>query len=146
MAINVYKFHGIRRLYSPLGRLLLDFDVSAADAVVPVPLGLKGLRDRGFNQSLLLAKVISRHTKVPLAMDGLLKVRETRPQVGLSAKERARNLRGAFSVRGNFKKMKLLLVDDVMTTGATAKECARQLMNAGAEEVAVLTLARASTL
>jgi ComF family protein len=145
-AINLYKFHGIRRLYTPLGRLLLDFDVSAADAVVPVPLGIKGLRERGFNQSLLLAKVISRHTKVPLEMDGLLKVRETRPQVGLSAKERAKNLRGAFSVRGNFRKTKLLLVDDVMTTGATAKECARQLMNAGAEEVTVLTLARASTL
>jgi ComF family protein len=145
-AINLFKFHGIRRLHGPLGRLLLGFDISASDAVVPVPLGLRGLRERGFNQSLLLAKVLSRHAKVPLAMDGLLKIRETRPQVGLSARERARNLKGAFSVKGNFRKMKLLLVDDVMTTGATAKECARQLMNAGAEEVAVLTLARASTL
>ena len=144
-AINLYKFHGVRRLYTPLGRLLLGFDI-AADAVVPVPLGIKGLRERGFNQSLLLAKVISRHTGIPLTMDGLVKIRETRPQVGLSSKERARNLRGAFTVRGNFRKMRLLLVDDVMTTGATVKECATQLLNAGAEEVAVLTLARASTL
>ena len=144
-AINLYKFHGIRRLHTPLGRLLLGFDISRTDAVVPVPLGIKGLRERGFNQSLLLAKVISQHTKVPLAMDGLRKVRETRPQVGLSARERAKNLRGAFSVRGNFRKMKLLLVDDVMTTGATVKECTTQLLNAGAEEVTVLTLARAGT-
>ena len=145
-AINIYKFHGIKRLYKPLGKLLLDLDVTAKDAVIPVPLGIKGLRERGFNQSLLLAKVISENAKIPLVIDGLMKIRETHPQVGLSAKERAKNLKGAFSSTGDFHKMKLLLVDDVMTTGATANECARQLLKAGAEDVSVLTLARASTL
>lgn len=146
MAINIYKFHGIKRLYKPLGKLLLDLDVTAKDAVIPVPLGIKGLRERGFNQSLLLAKVISENAKIPLVIDGLMKIRETHPQVGLSAKERAKNLKGAFSPTRDFHKMKLLLVDDVMTTGATANECAKQLLKAGAEDVAVLTLARASTL
>ena len=144
MAINIYKFHGIRRLHTPLGKLLLEINVTAMDAIIPVPLGIKGLRERGFNQSLLLAKVISENAKLPLVMDGLMKIRETHPQVGLSAKERARNLKGAFIAKKDFREKKLLLVDDVMTTGATANECAKQLFRAGAEDVAVLTLARAS--
>jgi ComF family protein len=144
MAINIYKFHGIRRLHTPLGKLLLEIDVTAMDAIIPVPLGIKGLRERGFNQSLLLSKVISENAKLPLVMDGLMKIRDTHPQVGLSAKERARNLKGAFIAKKDFREKKLLLVDDVMTTGATANECARQLFKAGAEDVAVLTLARAS--
>ncbi len=142
----MFKFHGIRRLYKPLGRLLLQLPLPVADAVVPIPLSIKGLRERGFNQSLLLSKVISDNRKIPLLMDRLVKIRETPPQIGLSAKERSKNLKGAFSMKKNVQGMKLLLVDDVMTTGATARECARQLLKAGADEVAVLTLARASTL
>jgi ComF family protein len=145
MAINIYKFHGLRRLHTPLGKLLLEIDITAMDAIIPVPLGIKGLRERGFNQSLLLAKVISENAKIPLVMDGLMKIRETHPQVGLSAKERARNLKGAFIAKRDFRGKKLLLVDDVMTTGTTANECAKELFKAGAEDVAALTLARAGT-
>lgn len=145
-AINLYKFHKIRRLYRPLGKLLLGFDAAGIDAVVPVPLSLKGLRERGFNQSLLLARVVAGHNRKPLIMDRLIKDLDTHPQIGLSAKERAANLKGAFSVRGDFRDMSLLLVDDVMTTGATVSECSKQLLEAGAKKIVVLTLARASAL
>lgn len=145
-AINIYKFHGIKRLYRPLGKLLLEFDLTGFDTVVPVPLSHRGLRDRGFNQSLLLAKAISSKAKVPLISDRLRKIRETPPQIGLNSKERTANLKGAFRVNGKFAGMRILLIDDVMTTGATANECSKQLLKAGASDVTVLTLARASSL
>ncbi len=142
-AINVFKFQKIRRLYRPLGKLLLDLDVKEMDAVIPVPLSAKGLRERGFNQSLLLSKFISDKTGIPLIADGLVKNIETHPQIGLSARERVSNLRRAFDTTRPFTGMSLLLVDDVMTTGATVNECTKQLLKAGAEGVVVLALARA---
>jgi competence protein ComFC len=145
-AINQLKFHGLKRLSKPLGRFLLDVDLPPFDGIVPVPLSLKGLRQRGFNQSLLLAIVVSRHFKAPLLMDILSKKKETPPQIGLSKKERLYNLRNAFETKGDIESLRLLLIDDVMTTGATANECSRMLMKAGAKEVIVLTLARASMM
>ncbi len=120
--------------------------MSGVEAVVPVPLSIRGLRSRGFNQSLLLAKTVSDKKKIPLVIDGLLKKADTPPQIGLSAKERAKNLRGAFIATRQFSGRRVMLVDDVMTTGATANECSRQLIKAGASEVVVLTLARAAAL
>ncbi len=145
-AINLYKFHGIKRLHKPLGNFLLDFDMVGIEAVVPVPLSIRGLRSRGFNQSLLLAKTISDKKNIPLIMDGLFKKVDTLPQIGLSAKERTNNLRGAFIATRQFRGKRVMLVDDVMTTGATANECSKQLIKAGASEVVVLTLARAAAL
>lgn len=144
-AINNYKFGGGRRLYKPLGRFLFELEMPDVHAVIAVPLSISGLRSRGFNQALLIAKVISDHYRIPLILDGLLKTRETHAQVGLSAKERASNLKGVFSAGREFGSMRLLLIDDVMTTGATADECSRQLLRAGAAEVFVMTLARAGT-
>ena len=111
---------------------MLGTIIPGMDAVVPVPLHQRGLRERGFNQSLLLAKVIAEETRVPLIIDGLLKERDTLPQIGLTAKERAANLSGAFSAARSFSGMHILLVDDVMTTGATTQACAKQLRRAGA--------------
>lgn len=145
-AINQLKFHGVKRLSKPLGILLQRLDLPAMDGIVPVPLSIKGLRERGFNQSLLIARVISKEIKVPLLMDILLKKKETPPQVGLSAKERLLNLKNAFEVKGNVDGLRLLLIDDVMTTGATVTECSKVLMKAGAKEVIVLTLARSSVM
>ena len=95
-AIHLFKFQRLKRLRRPLGVFLAGFDMPGTDAIIPVPLSLRGLRERGFNQSLLLAKVLSEETKVPLVMDGLMKKRDTAPQIGLSRKERRLNLRGAF--------------------------------------------------
>jgi ComF family protein len=145
-AINHLKFYGIKRISKPLGRLLYILDLPETDGIVSVPLNKKSLRERGFNQSLLIARVISKKIRVPLLMDLLLKKKETLPQVGLSANERLSNLKNAFEVKGNIKGLRLLLVDDVMTTGATVTECSKQLMKAGAKEVIVLTLARSSMM
>ncbi|NCO67972.1 MAG: amidophosphoribosyltransferase [Nitrospirae bacterium CG_4_10_14_0_8_um_filter_41_23] len=145
-AINQLKFYGVKRLSKPLGRLLHSLDLPETDGIVSVPLNTKSLRERGFNQSLLIARVTSKNIRVPLLMDILLKKRETPPQIGLSAKERLLNLKNAFEVKGNIKGLRLLLVDDVMTTGATVTECSKELMKAGAKEVIVLTLARSSMM
>jgi len=145
-AINHLKFYGVKRLAKPLGSLLLIFDSSGFDGIIPVPLSIRSLRERGFNQSLLISRVISKKLNVPLLMDNLLKIKETPPQIGLSARERLLNLKKAFEVRGSIQGLRLLLVDDVMTTGATVTECSKVLMRAGAKEVAVLTLARTSML
>lgn len=143
-AINQLKFHGVKRFSKPLGRLLLSLELPEVDAILAVPLSIKRLKERGFNQSLLIARVISKGLKVPLLMGTLLKKKETPPQVGLSEKERLSNLKGAFEVRGNIKGLRLLLVDDVMTTGATIAECSRELIKSGAKEVIALTLARST--
>jgi ComF family protein len=145
-AIHLFKFQRIRRLHRPLGALLLFFDITGIDALIPVPLSIRGLRERGFNQSLLLAKHLSEKSMVPLIMDGLLKKTETMPQIGLSKNERRLNLKGSFEAERKFPGMRLLLVDDVMTTGSTANECSKALLTAGADEVLVLTLARANYL
>jgi ComF family protein len=145
-AIHQLKFYGQRRLAQPLGALLFTLDFPAVDGIVPVPLHRRNLRKRGFNQSLLLARILSRKLGVPLFMDILTKTRLTPPQVGLSAKERVMNIRNAFAVNGHIKNLRLFLVDDVMTTGATVSECSKQLRKAGAKEVIVLTLARAGIL
>jgi len=145
-AINLLKFHGLKRLSKPLGRLLLSLDLPEMDGIVPVPLNIKRLRERGFNQSLLIAHGISKVKGVPLLMDILLKKKETPPQIGLSAKERLLNLKNSFEVKGNIKGLRLFLVDDVMTTGATVTECSKDLMKAGSKEVIVLTLARSSMM
>jgi len=142
-AISQMKFHGLKRLSKPLGTLLLDLELPAIDGILPVPLSVKGLRERGFNQALLMARVLSKSLQVPLFMDILWKKKETLPQIGLSKKERSTNLKKAFEVKGNVRGLRLLLIDDVMTTGATVTECSNVLMKAGAQEVSVLTLARA---
>ncbi|MEW6419379.1 MAG: ComF family protein [Nitrospirota bacterium] len=145
-AINQLKFHGVKRLSNPLGRFLLSLELPQIDGIVPVPLSIKGLRKRGFNQSLLMARVVSKKISVPLLMDILIKKKETPPQIGLSAKERLLNLKNAFEVKGDVKGLRLLLFDDVMTTGATVTECSKVIIKAGAKEVVVLTLARSSVM
>jgi ComF family protein len=145
-AIHQFKFYRIRRLSKPLGNLLLHLDVPSADGIIPVPLSKKGLIARGFNQSLLISHVIARHTGIALFMDSLFKTKDTAPQIGLSARERLSNLKNAFEVHGNITDLRLLLIDDVITTGATVRECSKMLIKAGAKEVIVLALARAPLL
>ena len=144
--VHHYKFLGIRRLSKPLAELLMFYDTTGIDALVSVPLSPRGLRDRGFNQALLLADALSRKKRLPLIIDVLRKVVDTPPQVGLSAKERAANVKNAFVCTGKISGMNILLIDDVMTTGATVDACAKQLLRSGAQSVNVLTLARASLL
>jgi ComF family protein len=115
------------------------------ELIIPVPLHPKRLRWRGFNQSVLLARQVSRAYALPIDAFILIRDKETLPQTQLSEEERRKNVRGAFSVRagGALKAKTILLVDDVYTSGATVNECSRVLTRAGARKVHVLTLARA---
>lgn len=145
-AIHHFKFLGVRRLAKPLAELMLVHELSDIQAIVPVPLTRLGLKSRGFNQSLLLAYYISRRRKIPLERNALKKTHETLPQIGLSAKERAANVKKAFTCTGRVKNLNILLIDDVMTTGSTVNACAAELITAGAKSVEVLTLARAGLI
>lgn len=116
------------------------------DLIVPVPLHKRDLLKRSYNQSLLLAKEISLLSNIPLHEGLLVKTKRTRPQVGLTERERRNNIRDAFIVKRPklLKKKGVLLVDDVMTTGFTAEECASTLLDAGARCVDVIIAARAA--
>ena len=116
------------------------------DVIVPVPLDLARLRWRGFNQAAALAGVLAKRRGRPLRRMALSRCRATPPQVGLGEEERRRNIAGAFAVhdRAAVRGRTILLVDDVMTTGATVDECARTLRRAGARLVDVAVLARAA--
>lgn len=146
-AIQRFKYRGQTPLERPLGMLLgkavmLESD-SRPDLVVPVPLYRDRLRARGYNQALQLARQVSRRLAVPVAPTLLCRVRDTAAQQGLNAVARKNNLRGAFVVTAALTGQRLLLVDDVLTTGATARECARALRDAGAASVEVAVLGRA---
>jgi len=113
------------------------------DVVVPVPLHPHRLRERGYNQATLLAKEVEKALGLPLLEDALLRVRSTIPQVGLTARERRDNVRGAFHCAdGNLKGQRILLVDDVCTTGATLEACSLALRQEGVGVVWGLVLAR----
>ena len=149
-AIHAFKFGGRRGLANPLGDLLAGLGLSALpgaapDALVPVPLHSRRARERGYDQALLLARRLERAWGVPVVADALLRAVPTQPQTVLDAAARRRNVRDAFAVRRAevIAGRHIVLVDDVLTTGATAGECARSLYRAGATAVGVLTVARA---
>ena len=116
---------------------------SPAFLVAP-PLSAARLRTRGFNQALELAKVVGREVGVPVDIAGLARIRDTLPQPGLSAHARRHNLRGAFTCRVRLAGEHVAIVDDVLTTGATAEALARVLKDAGAGRVSVWAVARAA--
>ncbi len=146
-AIHQFKYRPCRSLGRPLGLWMADRirTLSAIDMIMPVPLHAKRLRQRGFNQALLLAYRMSVRHGITLIYDNLARVRPTRPQVELTGEERIKNVAGAFALRSpeKIENRHILLVDDVFTTGATMNECAAVLKNAGASQVTACTLARA---
>ncbi|MEN6621748.1 MAG: ComF family protein [Smithella sp.] len=121
-----------------------DFDFSEFSLLIPVPLHVNRLRERGFNQSLLLANQIGRKYKLPVDFSLLKRSKSTLTQTGLNKAEREKNVKGAFTVVDGekIKGKKIILIDDVFTTGATINECAKVLFKAGAQKTAVLTLSR----
>jgi ComF family protein len=148
-AVHAFKFGGRRRLAEPLGDLMAGIGLAALpgsrpDFLVPVPLHRRRERERGYNQALLLARRLAWAWGVPVAAGVLTRTGATAPQVDLDAPARRRNVRGAFAVTGWAKiaGLHLVLVDDVLTTGATVGECARCLVAAGASLVGVVTLSR----
>ncbi len=149
-AVQAFKYRGsttglatFRLLKERLSHLdgLADLDL-----IVPVPLHVHKLRQRGFNQALVLARALFPGHRQRIAPSLLARTRQTISQTGLSGHERRRNLKNAFRVvfPAQVEGKRLLLVDDIFTTGSTANECASTLRRAGAQEVRVLTLARVS--
>ena len=137
------KFQGVTTLLESLASPLADEVQSnwRLDVVVPIPLAPARRRQRGFNQSELVARRIAEVHGLPLRLDLLERARETDAQAALDAQHRQQNVRGAFVARG-VTGLRVLLVDDVTTTGATLNEAARALKAAGATHVFALALAR----
>ena len=146
-ALHALKFRGRRAVAGPLAGLLLEqwqaaLAAADIDALVPVPLGRARERERGFNQAALVAKRLAAALGVPLRPRWLVRCRPTQPQTDLGAAERRANVRGAFAADTAVAGRHVVIVDDVLTTGATASECARILKLAGARRVGVLAVAR----
>ncbi|MBU4415462.1 MAG: ComF family protein [Proteobacteria bacterium] len=154
--IQRLKYKGKIQLTRPLGMLLFFVFIKywnnkKIDIIVPVPLHIKRFRKRGFNQAYLLIRDwfsyadafnVKLHSKIE--RDALVKNKQTEPQTGLDRKQRLANVKNAFSIDSSSKiaGKSILLIDDVYTTGATADECTKVLLNEGAKAVDVLTLAR----
>lgn len=142
-AIRQLKHGGASHLARPLGQLMrppLERLAQQVDGAVPVPLHPRRLRARGYNQSALLARAACRG-RVPVCHDLLQRIRDTPAQKDLGPRQRWANVQGAFRAGTAVRSRRLLLVDDVTTTGATAAACADALLAAGALEVHLLTLA-----
>ena len=145
-----YEPH-IKQLAAPLASLMEEHfgliqktPFTSKSLLVPIPIERTRLKSRGYNQTEELAKELVKKFSVPAALNNLVKVKRTKPQVKLSAKERQENLRGAFAVQNpeEISGKEIFLVDDVYTTGATMEECARVLLKAGAKAVWGIAIAR----
>lgn len=156
--IHALKYRGKIQLAKPFGGLLLDaflahWEPGTIDMIIPVPLHIKRLRSRGFNQSYVQLKewpgiaenLFADISPIWIDRDNLVRCVQTRPQTGLGKRQRRANIRDAFSLKDpkRIRDKHVLLVDDVYTTGATVNECSKILLTAGAKCVDVLTLARA---
>ncbi|PIU68608.1 MAG: ComF family protein [Armatimonadetes bacterium CG07_land_8_20_14_0_80_40_9] len=162
-AIHKFKYQGKKRLAIDLGKLMVEYlrkekedfpqtpikehqfpPYQEIDCLVPVPLHPSRLRERGFNQSELLAEVIRKDLGIPLLNDTLLRIKATQSQTKLSREERIKNVKGAFAIidADSFSNKTILLIDDMFTTGETINECAKALKEAKVKKIAVLTLAR----
>ncbi len=148
-AIRSVKYHAATWLIPDFVDLLeacyeAHYNLFPFDAVCYVPMVPVKQRDRGFNQSALLASLLAKRLGYPLLRRALRRTRDTKSQTYLTASQRVLNVKGVFEIRARspVEGKKLLLVDDVMTTGATANECARMLKVAGATSIHVLTVAR----
>ncbi|MFI5308347.1 MAG: ComF family protein [Polyangiales bacterium] len=145
-ALRRLKYARRTELAAGLGTLLAVAARAYAgqvDRVMPLPLHRARLRERGFNQSALLARPVARALGLPLDVSSLRRLRLTRDQAGLARAERAENVLGAFVVLGKPRPERVLLIDDVRTTGATLASAASALLDRGFREVRTLALARA---
>jgi ComF family protein len=120
-------------------------DIHQFDLFMPVPLSATKSRERGYNQSHLLAHGLSMRYNIPLSKNNLIKIRETETQTHLSQKERWTNIAGAFRIKNSkeIKSKNILIIDDLLTTGATSSEAAKTLKQNSAQDVGVFTLAGA---
>lgn len=148
--IHRFKYQNKTHLRRPLALLtqehLADFIAARRpEIIVPVPLHKKRIRSRGFNQAVLLGELLAHGWRLSMERRVLKRIRWTEPQISMSAEERRINVKGAFAVADSVAVAgkRVLIVDDVITTGSTVEECSRMLKCAGASDVAVVAVARA---
>lgn len=148
--VQELKFHGRRDLADFLGSLLAgtfydSWSREEFDMVAPIPLHSGRKHERGYNQAELLARSLARYIALPFNAHALTRVRATLPQIGLTDTQRQENVRKAFCCKDpkQVAKQRILLIDDVMTTGATAASASAALLDGGCLRVSVLTVARA---
>jgi competence protein ComFC len=145
-AIHRFKYERLAGMAEPFGDLLADYwcaEQLTADWLIPVPLHSSRERDRGYNQSELLARRLARRINVPVSSRGLRRTRATAVQMTLNAAQRRENVAGAFEcVEPRVRGARVVIIDDVGTTGATLDACAQAVLKAGAASVMGLTLAR----
>jgi ComF family protein len=156
-AIHALKYRNKIQLSRPLGRLLFlsfmkYYDIKAIDTIIPIPLHVSRLKQRGFNQALILIRewpalctAISPDRFAQIDFKSLVRSRKTLSQTGLGKDKRKQNVKGAFAVSdaAEISGKQILIIDDVYTTGSTCHECSKTLIRNGAKNVSVLTLARA---
>lgn len=146
--IHSFKYDRHTHLRHPLALLALEgansFMEHHPQLIIPVPLHVSRLRQRGFNQATLIGKTMSKMLALPMLPDAIVRTRPTEPQINLSAAERRVNVQGAFAVKKSdwIAGKRVLLLDDVMTTGSTMDECSKVLKKAGATAVFAGTVAR----
>jgi ComF family protein len=140
--IQQYKYAGNLALAQVFAHALEAKVTGAVDLIIPMPLAPSRLAERGFNQALEIARIVSRIRRTALAPTACRRVRESAPQATLPWKERARNIRGAFVCDRDLSGACVAIVDDVLTTGATLNELARNLRKAGAIEIQGWVVAR----
>ncbi|KUG24388.1 competence protein f [hydrocarbon metagenome] len=148
-AIHRFKYKRNMSIGEIMSSLMADFsfpDIDFTDysLIIPVPLHIKRLRERGFNQSLILARAIGKKRQIPVNFSLLKRRKFTTTQTGSNRNERKQNIKGAFEVsdKNKIKGENVILIDDVYTTGATVNECAKTLIEAGVRKISALTLAR----
>jgi competence protein ComFC len=146
-ALHKLKYRRDLALGDALAAQVCEFAVDLkwpVEMIVPVPLGKKRLKERGYNQVNLIARPLALAAGMVFVPDGLTRIRETRSQVGLTKRERRANVNGAFLAQGKSVKGRVvLLMDDVATTGSTLSSCAEALYAAGARDVFAVTVSRA---
>ncbi len=146
-AIHHLKYEGHFAVAKPLAEIMVEGwqpSWPEPDSIIPIPLHQSRQKKRSYNQSELLAKEIAEHWGREILLDGLFRIIETSPQVGLNANERLSNVNNAFWANEKIKNKSILLIDDVFTTGATMHAAANALMLGGAKEVYGFTLAKAN--
>lgn len=145
-AVYALKYGGLPRIADDLAAAMAPLrpPTDRPSALVPIPLARKRLRERGYNQSEVLARALARQWRIPVLRELLVRTRETPTQTALTPETRLANVAGAFGVATRPVSSVLILVDDVFTTGATLAEAARALEEAGATMVYGITFARAA--
>lgn len=148
-AIWLFKYEGKTGLQSTLGQMMVDrithLDwINKIDIIIPIPLCKARLRERGYNQSDILSDFMSKKLNIPVSRNNLKRIKATIAQASLKRSQRIKNVYNAFCIQRpeKFSGKRVLLIDDVFTTGATSNECSRILKKAGASDIFVLTLAR----